>query len=90
MYCMKRYPVAVARERLAEALNEADRGVPVIIERRGVRYRLTREPRQTRKPSRASVVEHIDRDVAAGEWSWEWARGGLQFASRAKANKRRS
>jgi hypothetical protein len=90
MYCMKRYSVAVVRERLAEALNEVDRGVPVIIERRGVRYRLTREPRQARKTSRKSVVEHVDRDVAAGEWSWEWAPGGLQFAPGPRRNKPRS
>ena len=42
MYCMKRYSVALVRERLAEALNEVDRGIPVVIERRGVRYRVTR------------------------------------------------
>ena len=73
MYVMKRYSVALVRERLAEALNEVDRGVPVIIERRGVRYRLTREPPQRRQTARKSVIEHADQDVAAGEWSWEWA-----------------
>ena len=89
MYFMKRYSVALVRERLAEALNEVDRGVPVIIERRGVRYRLTREPPQKRQTARKSVIEHADQDVAAGEWSWEWAPGGLQFAPRAKAPRKR-
>ena len=79
MYPMKRYPVAVVRERLAEALNEVDRGVPVIIERRGVRYRLTREPQQARKSTRKPVIEHVDADVAGGQWSWDWVSGGLQF-----------
>ena len=87
MYVMKRYSVALVRERLA--LNEVDRGVPVIIERRGVRYRLTREPPQKRQTARKSVIEHADQDVAAGEWSWEWAPGGLQFAPRAKAPRKR-
>ena len=89
MYVMKRYSVALVRERLAEALNEVDRGVPVIIERRGVRYRVTREPPQRQQTPRKSVIEHTDHQVAAGEWSWEWAPGGLQFASRAKAPRKR-
>jgi hypothetical protein len=90
MYCMKRYSVAAFRERLAEALNEVDRGVPVIIERRGVRYRLTREPRSARRVHRKPVIEQVDADVAAGEWSWEWAPGGLQFAPAVKRRKSRS
>ena len=89
MYVMKRYSVALVRERLAEALNEVARGVPEIIERRGVRYRLTREPPQKRQTARKSVIEHADQDVAAGEWSWEWAPGGLQFAPRTKAPRKR-
>ena len=32
---MKRYTVAQVRERLASALDEVERGVPVVIERRG-------------------------------------------------------
>ena len=36
MYVMsKRYTVAAVRERLADALDEAEKGIPVIIERRG-------------------------------------------------------
>ena len=89
MHVMKRYSVALVRERLAEALNEVDRGVPVIIERRGVRYRVTREPPQRQQTPRKSVIEHTDQHVAAGEWSWEWAPGGLQFAARAKAPRKR-
>jgi len=84
MYLMKRYSVAVVRERLAEALNEVDRGVPVIIERRGVRYRLTREPQHLRAATKKSVIEHADPDVLAGQWSWDWSPGGLQFAAGAR------
>ena len=89
MYVMKRYSVALVRERLAEALNEVDRGVPVIIERRGVRYRITREPPRRRQTARKSVIEHTDQQGAAGEWSWEWAPGVLQFAAPAKAPRKR-
>jgi hypothetical protein len=89
MYCMKRYSVALVRERLAEALNEVDRGIPVVIERRGVRYRVTREPEQKRQSSRKPVIEHADRQIVSGEWSWEWAPGGIQLAG-TKPRKRRS
>ena len=38
LYPVKRYTVAQVRERLASALDEVERGVPVgVIERRGVR-----------------------------------------------------
>jgi hypothetical protein len=87
---MKQYSVALVRERLAEALNEVDRGIPVVIERRGVRYRVTRERQRKPAVSRKSVIEHADRQVAAGEWSWEWAPGGLQLAATPKRRSRRS
>jgi prevent-host-death family protein len=35
---MKRYSASQARARLAEVLDAAQRGMPVVIERRGVRY----------------------------------------------------
>jgi hypothetical protein len=74
---MKHYSVAVVRERLAEALNEVDRGVPVIIERRGVRYRLTREPQPAARSGRKPVIGHVDAEVLGGEWSWDWTPEGL-------------
>ena len=87
---MKRYSVALVRERLAEALNEVDRGVPVIIERRGVKYRVTREPDRKRQPARKSVIAHADRDVTNGEWSWQWAPGGLKLAARTTRARRKA
>jgi hypothetical protein len=80
---MKRYSVALVRERLADALNEVDRGIPVVIERRGVRYRLTREAQPIGKAARKPVIEHADAEVLAGEWSWDWSGAGLQFAPKA-------
>jgi hypothetical protein len=67
---------------LAEALDEADRGRPVIIERNGVRYRLSVE-RPRRRPSRASpAIEILDPAIADGQWTWKWTSGGLTFARR--------
>lgn len=83
MYIMKRYPVAVLRERLAEALDEAYAGIPVIIERKGVQYRLTREsPRKKRAAARERLFEIVDPAVMAGEWNWDWSPSGLKFVAR--------
>lgn len=81
---MKRYSVAQVRERLADVLNEADRGVSVVIERRGVRYILRAEkpavrPRRRRQP----MIEILDPAVEAGQWTWTWTARGLAFRSRA-------
>jgi hypothetical protein len=79
---MKRYTVALVRERLAEALDEAARGEPVFIERKGVRYRLsldTAKPRRTRRTSRIQVM---DPAVAAGKWTWDWTAAGVRFRAR--------
>lgn len=74
------YTVAQVRERLASALDEADRGLPVYIERRGVRYRLSLEPQAPRPVKRrGSRVEVVDPAVAEGAWTWEWTAEGLDF-----------
>jgi antitoxin (DNA-binding transcriptional repressor) of toxin-antitoxin stability system len=79
---MKRYTVAVVRERLAEALDEAERGVPVIIERKGVRYRLAVEKPVSPRKARRSHIEILDPAVANGHWSWDWTPRGLTFRSK--------
>jgi hypothetical protein len=80
---MKKYGVGLVRERLAEALDYADNGVPLFIERRGVRYRLSVEPskrpaRRDRKP----YIEVLDSAIERGEWSWDWAPGTLKLGTR--------
>ena len=80
MYKLKKYPVSVVRERLAEALDEAERGTPVIIERRGVRYRLSVEAQKPgRSRRRTPAIQVIDAAVAAGQWSWDWTASGVKF-----------
>lgn len=83
---MKRYTAAEARTRLSDVLNEAETGTPVVIERRGVRFRLTRESSQAQRatrPKRAPLVEILDPAVERGQWTWTPARGRLRFAARA-------
>lgn len=75
--------MSLVRERLAEALDEAERGVPVLIERKGVRYRLSVERPKPRKAApRQSRIEVVDPAVAEGRWSWDWSRSGLRFRRR--------
>jgi antitoxin (DNA-binding transcriptional repressor) of toxin-antitoxin stability system len=82
MYIMKMYTVATLRRRLADALDETERGVPVIIERRGVRYRLSVETARPRRRVRQSIIEIVDPAVADGQWTWEWTTAGLRFRGR--------
>lgn len=79
---MKRYSVAQVRERLADVLNEAERGVPVVIERRGVRYVLRAEPPPRRDRARRSAIETLDPAVARGQWQWSWTAKGVRFGRR--------
>jgi antitoxin (DNA-binding transcriptional repressor) of toxin-antitoxin stability system len=82
---MKRYTVALVRERLAEALDEAERGVPVIIERKGVRYRLSLEAPTSRRKARGSKIDILDPAVAEGQWSWNWTPAGLKFQGKRRS-----
>ena len=79
---MKRYTVSLVRERLSEALDEAERGVPVIIERKGVRYRLAVDKPAAPRKARQPHIEILDPAVADGDWTWEWKAAGLGLKSR--------
>ncbi len=79
---MKRYTVSQLRKRLADALNDAERGHPVAIERRGVHFVLQAQPIRTRRRTRRPVIDIIDPAVAEGQWQWSWTSKGLQFRAR--------
>jgi antitoxin (DNA-binding transcriptional repressor) of toxin-antitoxin stability system len=79
---MKRYTVAVVRERLAEALDEAEKGHPVIIERRGVRYTLTVQRQKAPRRRVGRLLSVRDKAISDGQWSWESGTGGLRFRGR--------
>jgi antitoxin (DNA-binding transcriptional repressor) of toxin-antitoxin stability system len=69
------------RERLSDALDEAERGVPIIIERRGVRYSLSRVDTEAtpRRQRRAPRIEVLDPAIADGQWTWSWTAAGAKF-----------
>jgi antitoxin (DNA-binding transcriptional repressor) of toxin-antitoxin stability system len=80
---MKRYTVAHVRERLSDALDEAEKGVEIFIERRGTRFRLTlAQPKAKRATTRKPRIEVLDPAVADGQWSWSWTARGLRFKPR--------
>jgi antitoxin (DNA-binding transcriptional repressor) of toxin-antitoxin stability system len=82
---MKRYTVAQVREQLATALDDAERGEPIIIERRGVRFLLAVETKKPRSAPRQSRIETLDPAVASGQWTWVWTAKGLRFKGRQSA-----
>jgi len=72
----------MVRERFAEALDDADRGEPVFIERRGVTYELTvrKTPGPRKKATRQ--IDILDKALVEGNWTWEWKKGDLQLRTR--------
>ena len=79
---MKRYTVSQARERLAEVLDEAERGGTAVIERRDVQYVITAKRPRARPRATAPVIELIDAALDRGEWSWTWSPDGVGFQGR--------
>jgi prevent-host-death family protein len=79
---MKRYTAAAAKQQFSHLLDVVERGESVLIERRGVRFRLLSErPTTPKRTPRAPVIEIVDPAVAAGKWKWEWEPEGVRFAS---------
>ena len=76
--------VAEARARFGEILDEAEKGTPVVIERRGVRFRLIAEPNRSPAASKATMFEFVDADVMDGHWTWKAGPRGLVFAPKRK------
>ena len=83
LYTMKRYTAAQARQQFSLLLDTVERGESVVIERRGVRFRIRVEQQSALKAAarRAPVIEFVDPAVAAGHWSWDWEPKGLRFAT---------
>lgn len=82
---MKPYSASTVRERFSEVLDEAERGEPVFIERKGVRYRLTVErPAKRKKASPKPRIEVLDPAALENGWTWDLTTKGLRFRRLAK------
>lgn len=84
VHAMKYMKVAEARARFGEILDEAEKGAPVVIERRGVRFRVVAEPGRPSGASKAALFEFVDSAVMTGQWTWKAGARGLAFAPRRK------
>lgn len=86
---MKRFTVSEARARFGDVLDAAEEGGEVVIERRGVRFLVQAETPPARVTKRASLIEYLDPSIEAGDWTWEYVRGGLRFRPRRRIRRRR-
>jgi len=77
--------VAEARARFGEILDAAEKGLPVVIERRGVRFRVIAEAARKVVAADETVFDFVDPAVSSGQWTWRAdATKGMQFAPRRK------
>lgn len=81
---MEHLKVAEARARFGEVLDEAEKGTPVLIERRGVRFRVVAEKGSPVKGSKPALFDFVDAGVMAGQWTWKAGAKGLAFTPRRK------
>lgn len=81
---MTNLKVAEARARFGEILDEAERGAPVVIERRGIRFRLIAERERPGKRSETALFDFVDPAVLTGQWTWKAGARGLAFSPRRK------
>jgi len=84
---MKKYTVGVVRQRLSEALDEAQRGEPVLIQRGSVTYRLSVDAPARARRATPPKIDVLDPAVADGQWTWDWSGGQLRFRGRGRKKK---
>ena len=81
---MTHMKVAEARARFGEILDEAEKGTPVVIERRGVRFRVIAEPGETSAGPNPTLFDFVDPSVLSGQWTWKAGAKGVAFSPRRK------
>jgi antitoxin (DNA-binding transcriptional repressor) of toxin-antitoxin stability system len=84
---MKRFSASEARRRISDVLDGAEHGETVLIERKGVRFRVVLDrvgPAKAPVRSRTPAIEIRDRGVESGNWTWRLGKRGLSFARRSR------
>jgi antitoxin (DNA-binding transcriptional repressor) of toxin-antitoxin stability system len=70
---MTRVTATEARQRLFQLLDAAERGESVVLERKGVRFRLVVEPARADPFVAADCPLTVnDQGLLSGEWHWEF------------------
>ncbi len=73
---MKQYSVSDLREHLAGAFDRAERGEPVIIARRGRRFRIVADAPSGPRARTKAFFQVTDPRLLETGWSWEWTAPG--------------
>ncbi len=87
---MKQYSVSELRENLAGALDRAERGEPVVISRRGRRFRLVADTADRSKARPSAFFKVTDPELLDSGWTWEWTPARRQMRLRTKPRSKRA
>ncbi len=80
---MARLTASEARRQFFHLLDAAERGEPVVVERRGVRFRVSVEIEEEVVEEVRSPLIIEDPSILSGQWTWSAdERGELQFVPR--------
>jgi prevent-host-death family protein len=79
---MARVTASEARRQFFRLLDAAERGEDVVLERKGVRFRLVVVEDDTEARPAESPIAVTDARVLSGEWHWDLdSEGNLIFAA---------
>jgi antitoxin (DNA-binding transcriptional repressor) of toxin-antitoxin stability system len=74
---MKRFLVREARAAFTDMLDAAERGEPIVIERRGVLFTLAAAGPARKRAKRVAKIARVDEAILSGQWDWDWTPDGL-------------
>jgi prevent-host-death family protein len=78
-YNVKRYSASQFRQNLSRALDEAEQGQPVVVDRAGRRFRIVPEVSSNRARKAEPIFRLAQRDLLDRGWSWTWTERGLSL-----------
>jgi antitoxin (DNA-binding transcriptional repressor) of toxin-antitoxin stability system len=90
MYNAKRYTASQLRQHLAGALDEVERGEPVVVERRGRRFRIIPDVPSPAPRTVAPFFQLTDRTLLDEGWTWRWTGPGRPLRLTRRRRRRRS
>lgn len=82
LYKMKRYTASELRQNLSRALDEVERGDPVVVDRRGQRFRIVADRPPARLAKAQPIFQVTDLNLLERGWTWSWNARGLSLQVR--------
>jgi prevent-host-death family protein len=79
LQAMKRYTASQLRQNLSRALNEVEHGEPVVVERRGRRFRIVADRDPPPKRAVKPFFRVTDPALLESGWTWTWTKKGLSL-----------